>query len=62
VPNNLAVTQEPPKTLERQAVDAVASGNYPQALAYYDELSRRDPSNRVYAEAARILRAKLDGR
>jgi hypothetical protein len=49
------------KTLERQAVDAVAAGNTAQAAQLYEELSRRDPNNRVYAEAARILRAKLDG-
>jgi hypothetical protein len=49
------------KTLERQAVDAVASGDTVKAAASYEELSRRDPNNKVYAEAARILRAKLDG-
>jgi hypothetical protein len=48
------------RTLERQAVDAVAAGNKEQAAQIYEELSRRDPNNRVYAEAARILRAKLD--
>ncbi len=48
------------KTLERQAVDAVAAGNKEQAAQLYEELARRDPNNRVYAEAARILRQKLD--
>jgi hypothetical protein len=48
------------KTLERQAVDAVAAGDPARAAAIYEELSKRDPNNRVYAEAARILRAKLD--
>ena len=47
-------------TLERQAVDFVASGDTAKAAAAYEELVRRDPNNRVYAEAARILRAKLD--
>lgn len=50
------------KTLERQAVDAVAAGDYPTAAAIYEELSRKDPNNRVYAEAARILRRRLDPR
>ena len=49
------------KTLERQAVDYVASGDTAKAAAAYEELVRRDPNNKVYAEAARILRAKLDG-
>lgn len=49
------------KTLERQAVDFVAAGDLPKAAAAYEELVRRDPNNKVYAEAARILRGKLDG-
>jgi hypothetical protein len=49
------------KTLERQAVDYVASGDTAKAAAAYEELVRRDPNNKIYAEAARILRAKLDG-
>ena len=48
------------KTLERQAVDFVSSGETAKAAAAYEELVRRDPNNKVYAEAARILRAKLD--
>ena len=48
------------KTLERQAVDHVAAGETAKAAASYEELVRRDPNNKVYAEAARILRAKLD--
>jgi hypothetical protein len=49
------------KTLERQAVDHVAAGDTAKAAGAYEELVRRDPNNKVYAEAARILRAKLDG-
>jgi hypothetical protein len=49
------------KTLERQAVDFVAAGDNTRAAAAYEELVRRDPNNKVYGEAARILRAKLDG-
>lgn len=48
------------KTLERQAVDAVAIGDNAKAAAIYEELLKKNPDNRVYAEAARILRAKLD--
>jgi hypothetical protein len=57
-----AVTSNNPatKTLERQAVDYVAAGDTAKAAAAYEELTRRDPKNPVYAEAARILRAKLD--
>ncbi|MBS2014651.1 MAG: hypothetical protein JST00_17315 [Deltaproteobacteria bacterium] len=58
-----AVTSNNPatKTLERQAVDYVAAGDMAKAAAAYEELTRRDPKNPVYAEAARILRNKLDG-
>jgi hypothetical protein len=48
------------KTLERQAVDLVAAGEAAKAAGAYEELIRREPANRVYPEAARILRAKLD--
>ena len=37
------------------------AGETSKAAAAYEELVRRDPNNKVYAEAARILRAKLDG-
>lgn len=58
-----AITSNNPatKTLERQAVDYVAAGDMNKAAAAYEELTRRDPKNPVYAEAARILRNKLDG-
>ena len=48
------------KTLERQAVDYVAVGNYAAAAQLYEQLHQQNPNNRVYAEAARILRAKAD--
>ena len=48
------------KTLARQAVDFVAAGETAKAAAAYEELVRREPDNKVYGEAARILRAKLD--
>jgi hypothetical protein len=50
-----------PRTLERQAVDFVAASDYAHAAAVYEVLQQQNPSNRVYAEAARILRAKADG-
>jgi hypothetical protein len=62
-------TQAPPpvvdaggnaRTLERQAVDFVAANDYAHAAAVYEMLQLQNPSNRVYAEAARILRAKAD--
>jgi hypothetical protein len=48
------------KTLERQAVDYVAAGNYAAAASVYDQLHQQSPNNRTYSEAARILRAKAD--
>jgi len=49
------------KTLERQAVDAVAVNDYNRAAAIYDALfAQSNPKNPVYSEAARILRQKAD--
>jgi hypothetical protein len=48
------------KTLERQAVDYVAIGEYQKAIGIYEQLSRQSPDNKVYSEALRILRQKLD--
>lgn len=57
-------TNSPPganaTTLERQAVDYVAVGNYAAAAQLYDQLAQQSPNNPVYPEAARILRAKAD--
>jgi hypothetical protein len=50
-----------PKTLERQAVDALAVNDYTRAAAIYETLlAQSNPKNPVYAEAARILRQKAD--
>ena len=49
------------KTLERTAVDLVTSGQFEKAAQIYDQLGTANPSNSAYKEAARILRAKLDG-
>jgi hypothetical protein len=46
---------------ERAAVDAVAAGAYADAARLYDQLAAAYPNRPAYAEAARILRAKLDG-
>lgn len=48
------------QTLERRAVDYVAVGDYAAAAQVYEQLRQQNPTNRVYAEAARILRAKSD--
>lgn len=39
----------------RAAADSVATGDFSRALALYRELSRREPKNQAYREAARIL-------
>ncbi len=49
------------KTLERTAIDLVASGQYEKAVQIYDLLAIANPANLAYREAARILRQKLDG-
>lgn len=49
------------KTLERQAVDYLAANDYARAASIYETLQAQNPNNRVYAEAARILRAKANG-
>src|SRR5690606_39535577 len=47
------------KTLERQAVDYVAIGEYQKAIGIYEQLARQFPDNKVYSEALRILHQKL---
>lgn len=49
-------------TLQRAAADSVAAGNFEQALSAYRELARREPSNAAYAEAVRILSARVSSR
>jgi hypothetical protein len=48
------------KTLERQAVDFVAAGDFARAAAVYEQLQAQNPNNPVYGEAVRILRMKAD--
>ncbi len=49
------------RTLERLAIDYVANGQYERAAGMYDQLAAMYPDKPAYREAARILRAKLDG-
>jgi hypothetical protein len=42
-------------SLERAATDALSAGDFQRALASYRELSRREPTNAAYREAARLL-------
>jgi hypothetical protein len=49
------------KTLERQAVDLVAEGDFAKAADIYQKLVADDPTNPAYSEALRILQARLDG-
>lgn len=46
------------KTTEREAVDAVAAGQYELAAKLYEQLAKDHPETPAYKEAARILRAK----
>ncbi|HYQ03425.1 MAG TPA: hypothetical protein VER96_32345 [Polyangiaceae bacterium] len=62
VPPVASVTPDaPPPVLPRgvtaahAAADSVATGDFNRALALYRELSRREPKNPAYREAARIL-------
>ena len=48
------------RTPQRIAVDAVAAGAFGEAARRYAELADQHPDQRVYREAARILRAKID--
>jgi hypothetical protein len=49
---------KPEKTVERQAVDAVIAGNYPEALRLYEQLLKENPDVAAYQEAVKILRSK----
>jgi hypothetical protein len=45
-------------TLEREAVDALARGNFAQAASLYDRLVQVHPNDPLFREAARIARRK----
>ena len=49
-------------TLAHAAADSVATGDYARAASLYRELSRRDPSNPAFREAARILTERAPAR
>ncbi|XYH94733.1 hypothetical protein ACMHYB_43975 [Sorangium sp. So ce1128] len=53
-------TEPPPgkKTLQRQAVDAMAAGDHERAARLYEELARDQPDVPAYADALRIVRTK----
>jgi hypothetical protein len=46
------------KTQQRAAADAVAAGNFDEAMRLYEDLAKATPDDQAYAEAARIMRAK----
>lgn len=46
---------------ERRACDYLAAGDLTRAARTYEQLSQRTPADPVYAEAARILRIRLEG-
>jgi len=52
----------PPRTVGRQAVDAVIAGSHTDAIKLYEQLATEHPDVAVYKEAARILRAKAEGK
>jgi hypothetical protein len=52
----------PPRTVNRQAVDAVIAGSHVDAIKFYEQLAAEHPESPVYKEAARILRAKAEGK
>jgi hypothetical protein len=49
----------PPRSLERQAADAVAAGSHAEAVKLYEQLAAQNPESPVYKEAVRILRLKM---
>jgi precorrin isomerase len=54
------ITEGLPNTTERRAIDALAVGDAPTALALYSQLWREHPENPAFADAVRILSARLD--
>lgn len=58
-PAGTSTGKAPPKTIERQAADAVIAGSYNEAIKLYEQLANEHPDQPVYKESIRILRAKL---
>ncbi len=54
-----ANTSSKGKSQERVAVDAVAAGNYQEALKQYQALAAAHPDQAVYQKAIRILKQKI---
>ncbi len=48
------------RTLERQAIDFVAAGQYTKAIEVYDQLAVQHPDQPVFKEAARLLRQRTN--
>jgi hypothetical protein len=46
------------KTTQRLAADAIAAGNFAEALKLYQQLSRENPNDPAFKEAIRILKAR----
>jgi hypothetical protein len=49
------------RTLERQAIDLVAQGQYGKAVDIYDQLAQQHPEQPAFKEAARLLRQRTNG-
>jgi len=49
-------------TVAHAAADSVATGDFSRAARLYRELSRREPTNQAYREAARILSERTPAR
>ena len=49
------------RTLERQAIDLVAQGQYPKAVEIYDQLAQQHPEQPAFKEAVRLLRQRTNG-
>ncbi len=59
-----APPEPPPKgqlTKQRQAVDAVALGDYEKAVTLYEELAAENPKNQDYKTAIEVLKKKKAG-
>jgi hypothetical protein len=59
-PPKVAALPPGKRTLERQAVDAVAAGSFADALKLYEQLEAQHPDDPTFKEAARILKEKTE--
>ncbi len=49
------------RTLERQAIDLAAQGQYAKAVEIYEQLAQQHPEQPAFREAARLLRQRTNG-